>query len=146
MNTYEAMFLLNPATVPEWTAGEAEIRRLLERAEAQIVALKRWDERKLAYEIGKQKRGVYGLVFFEAAGDKIAPLERDATLSEAVLRLLVVRADGMTPEKIEAVMAQAAPPKHGDRGDLGPPRDRPPLERKPLAAEPEGELDATAAH
>jgi len=115
--TYEAMFLLNPTVVSDWSAGEAEIRRLLERAEARVLGLKRWDERKLAYEIDGHKRGLFGLVFFEANGDKIGDLERDARLSEAVLRLLVLRAEGLTQERIDKALAAAAPPRTMDRGD-----------------------------
>lgn len=122
---YEAMFLMNPAVVPEWTDAEAEIRRLLERAEAKILGLKRWDDRKLAYEIGGHKRATYGLVFFEAAGDKISPLERDAQISEAILRVLVLRTEGMDQEKIDKVLASAAPPRQ-ERYDG--PRDRGPGE------------------
>ncbi|MFO0973122.1 MAG: 30S ribosomal protein S6 [Phycisphaerae bacterium] len=118
--TYEAMFLMNPAVAPEWTAGEAEIRRILERAEAKVLGLKRWDERKLAYEIGGHKRGTYGLVFFEADGAKVLGIERDAVLSEAVLRLLVLRMDCPTPEKIEKMMTAAASRPYEGRGDHGP--------------------------
>jgi len=101
LNQYEAMFLFDPTFGSTFENCEAEIQRLLERAEAQIVFLRRWDERRLAYRIKGQKRGVYVLVYFKANGDKIAPLERDAQLSESILRLLVLRADGITPELME---------------------------------------------
>lgn len=131
-HTYEAMFLLNPAVAPDWPAGEAEIRRLLDRAQAKLLGMKRWDDRKLAYEISGHKRGTYGLVYFDAEGDKIGPLERDAQLSEAILRVLVLRVEGMTPEKIEQALATAAPPRteRGDRhgGEHGHRHDRPPRE------------------
>lgn len=149
--TYEAMFLMNPAVVPEWTDAEAEIRRVLDRAEAKILGLKRWDDRKLAYEIGGHKRATYGLVFFEASGDKIGPMERDAQISEGILRVLVLRTEGMDQEKIDQVLASAAPPRQeryeGPRdrgpgefgGDRGPPRR---MEREavepPAAEEPVG--------
>src|SRR5262249_21932779 len=115
VHTYEAMFLMNPAAVPEWTDAEAEIKRLLDRAEGKILGIKRWDDRKLAYEIGGHKRATYGLVFFEADGDKIGPMERDAQISESILRVLVLRAEGMTPELIEKALAAAAPPRHAHR-------------------------------
>ncbi len=140
--TYEGMFLLNPATTPEWTDGEAEIRRLLDRASAKILGLKRWDDRKLAYEIGGHKRATYGLVFFEAESDKIGPLERDAQLSESILRVLVLRADAMTPELIEKALAAAAPPRHTDRFEG--PRDRPPGEPG-MDRAPAGRVDAIPA-
>lgn len=114
MPTYEAMFLMNPAVAPEWPAAEAEIRRLLDRGHAKVLAMKKWDDRKLAYEIEGHKRGTYGLVFFEADSQMVTPLERDAQLSEAVLRLLVLRHERITAEQIDKVMSAAAPPKHSD--------------------------------
>ena len=101
MNQYEAMFLFDPTFGSTFENCEAEIQRLLERAEAQIDFLRRWDERRLAYRIKGRKRGVYVLVYFKANGEKIVPLERDAQLSENILRLLVLRADGITPELME---------------------------------------------
>lgn len=137
--TYEAMFLMNPAVVSDWSAGEAEIRRILDRAEAKVLGLKRWDERKLAYELSGHKRGTYGLVFFEADGSKLTGIERDAQLSEAILRVLLLRVDRPTPEKIEQAMsaAPARPYEHrpeprgemgdGDRGRRMPPREAAPV-------------------
>ncbi|MCK6455979.1 MAG: 30S ribosomal protein S6 [Phycisphaerae bacterium] len=153
MNTYEAMFLMNPAVHPEWPAAEAEIRRVLERAEAKVLALQKWDERKLAYEIRGQKRGIYGLTYFEAAGDKIGGLERDAQLSEGILRLLVVRADGITAEQIEKVMSQIGQHRVPERGEPGEYGDRPrhgrgepaPESAAPRAATPARELDTAEA-
>lgn len=113
---YEAMFLMDPALATDWTGAEAEIRRILERAEAQVIGLKKWDERKLAYTIMRNKRGLYVLTFFETTPDKIAPLERDVQLSDKVYRVLVLRRDTMTSEAIEKVMAAGPPPKVSPRG------------------------------
>jgi ribosomal protein S6 len=136
LRTYEAMFLLNPAVVPDWSAGEAEIRRILERAEASVLALVRWDERRLAYEIGGQKRGLYGLAYFQVDRERLDPLERDARLSEAVMRVLILKTEGLTPEKIEEIIAKASAAKHapaehpapadakGDEMDAAPSRTR----------------------
>jgi small subunit ribosomal protein S6 len=144
LNKYEAMFLLDHNAAADWAVGEAEVRRLLDRATAKVLGLKRWDERKLAYEIKRRKRGVYALVYFEAPADKIGDLERDAQISEIILRLLVLRNDDITPELVEKAMNAAPPPRtpertsvlwsprgpgrdrgdRFDRGDRGPRRDR----------------------
>lgn len=101
MNQYEAMFLLDPTFGASMENCESEIRRLLDRAEAEVIFLGKWDERRLAYRINGRKRGVYVLVYFKAATEKIAGLVRDAQISEEILRLLVVRADDVTRELME---------------------------------------------
>lgn len=119
MNQYEAMFVFDPTFGSSFENCEAEVRRLMDRAEAEILFCKRWEERRLAYRIDGRKRGIYALVYFKSAGDKIRGLERDAQLSENILRLLVLRADGVTPEAMEKAMtAQVA--ERDDRDDYSP--------------------------
>ena len=117
MNQYEAMFLFDPTFGGSFENCETEIRRLMTRAEAEILLCRRWDERRLAYKIKGRKRGVYVLVFFKAPTDKITPLERDAQLSEHILRLLVLRADGLTPEMMEQAAAARAEHAESERGE-----------------------------
>ena len=93
MKRYEGMFLFDTAVLRDWPSIEQELRRLLERIGAQLLVAVKFDERKLAYEIRRRKRGTYVLTYFEAPPEKIVDLERDARLSETVLRLLVLRAD-----------------------------------------------------
>ncbi len=120
MNQYEAMFLFDPTFGSSLENCEAEIRRILGRAEAEIVFCKRWDERRLAYKIKGRKRGLYVLVYFKSHPSKITAMERDAQLSEHVLRLLVLRADETTPEMMEqatVARVEAAEAQHGEHGD-----------------------------
>lgn len=140
MNLYEAMFLFDPTFAGSFENYENEIRRIMDRAEGQIVFLKKWEERRLAYKLKGRKRGVYVLVYFNAPSGKITGLERDAHLSENILRVLVLRADGMTLEMMEKAAApRAVEPAEGDyegrgdrdRGDRG---DRRPREREPVGA------------
>lgn len=101
MNQYEAMFVFDPTFGAAFEQCETEVGRLMERAHAEILMCKKWDERRLAYRINGRKRGVYVLVYFKSPTESIAPLERDAQLSEHILRLLVLRADGYTAEHME---------------------------------------------
>ncbi len=98
---YEGMFLFDPGFAGEFKKAENEIQRLMDRAEGEIVFCRKWDERKLAYEIEGRKRGVYVLTYFNADPARIRPLERDAQLSESILRLLVIRADSITRERMD---------------------------------------------
>ena len=55
---YEAMFLVDSGlAASDWDGVLAEIKRILDRSEVEIVALKKWDERLLAYEVKKKSRG-----------------------------------------------------------------------------------------
>lgn len=101
MNQYEAMFLFDPTFGATLENCEEEIRRLMERAEAEIILCKKWDERRLAYKIKGRKRGVYVIVYFNAPPGNIVKLERDSKLAENVLRMLVLRAEGLSAESME---------------------------------------------
>lgn len=119
MNQYEAMFVFDPTFGGAFEKCEAEIGRLMERAGGEIIICRKWDERRLAYRINGRKRGVYVLVYFKAAADKIVSLEHDAKLSEHILRLLVLRADGLTQEAMETACGARGDERsrNGDRED-----------------------------
>ena len=86
MNQYEAMFLFDPTFGSSFEDCEGEIRRLMERAQAEIIFCRKWDERRLAFKIKGRKRGVYVLVYFKAPGDSITSLQRDAQIAEKMNR------------------------------------------------------------
>lgn len=100
MKNYEGMFLFDPGMLTDWDSVQKEVHRLLERAEAQVVACSQWDERRLAYEIKGRKRGVYALTYFKADPAKIPSIERDVQLSESALRCLIIKVDRMTDEEM----------------------------------------------
>lgn len=99
---YEAMFLLSQAVAADLKSALEHINEVLQRAHAEIYAMRKFDERRLAYEIAGQKRGLYILVYFRAAGPDVAHIERDCNLSEKILRAMVVRADHMTVDQMRA--------------------------------------------
>jgi small subunit ribosomal protein S6 len=108
INLYEGMFLLNQQAVSTDFASAIEhIRDILNRAEAEILILSRWDERKLAYEIKNQKRGLFILAYFKARASQIANIDRDCNLSEQVLRSLIIRADYMGEAELELAKQNA---------------------------------------
>lgn len=101
---YEGMFVLDAGKAGTgWEDGINHVKGLLDRSGAVLVTAKKWDERKLAYEIRGQKRGAYLLLYFNAEPGKIVGLERDATLSEVVLRCLILNRRYMTVDQANAV-------------------------------------------
>jgi small subunit ribosomal protein S6 len=117
VRTYEAMFLLDPVLAADWPAAEAEVMRILGRADAKVLGLRNWEERKLAYQIGRHKRGLYVLGYFQATPERVAGLERDAQLSEQVLRVLVINRETWNEEAVQKALAADPPPKTPVRGD-----------------------------
>ncbi len=97
---YEAMFLASQTAAASFGDLIDHINSLFERANAEVISMKKWDERRLAYEIDKQKRGVYILAYFKCPTDMVPHLERDVVISDKLLRVLVTAADHLTAEEI----------------------------------------------
>jgi len=96
------MFLVDSALAgADWDGVIAAIRTILERAEAEIVSIRKWDDRRLAYGINGKTRGTYILCYFKADGDKIQDVEKAVQLSERVMRVLILSAEQLTAEDIE---------------------------------------------
>lgn len=105
---YEAMFLISQAVAADLSGAVAHINELLGRAQAELIAMRKWDERRLAYEIKKQKRGLYILTYFKAPNTSIAHLERDCNLSEKILRAMILRCDHLTLDEMKAADGREA--------------------------------------
>ena len=102
MYPYEGMFLVDPtmyAADPD--AVEATVKGLLEKHGAKIAQFERWDERKLAYEIGGHGRGVYLLTYFEMPGENLDALRRETRIIDAIVRQLVIRLEDEIPVHLE---------------------------------------------
>ena len=108
MNTYEGMFLFPQNSISDLQAATDHVMALLQRADAEVVSFKKWDDRRLAYEIKGNKRGVYFLTYFRCEPTKIASLERDCNLSESLLRFMITKADHINMEDIEAADGRTA--------------------------------------
>lgn len=101
-NIYEGLFLFPQAAATNLQAAVDHMTELLTRAEAEVLSLKKWDERRLAYEIKGNKRGIYFLTYFRVDPSRLVGLERDCNLSEQLLRAMVLRAEHIPTEVIEA--------------------------------------------
>lgn len=118
---YEAMFLVPQAAASDLNAVTDHLTGILNKHHARIVALKKWDERRLAYEIKKHKRGIYFLAYFETDPVNMSHIERDANLSETILRTLVTRVDHLTEEEMLAADARQLIADEAElrRGEVG---------------------------
>jgi len=142
-NQYEAMFLFPPPGVTDFDGMIKNAQGIIERHGGKILVIKKWDERKLTYEVKKQKRGTYIVAFYQGPGASVGAIERDVNLSEDILRVLITDASHLNEKEMNAVEPQPIQPREerapwdrpdfnrpmrrddrGDRGgDRGPRRD-----------------------
>ena len=108
-NVYECMFLLDPNKVAgDVPTAAKQLHGFLERNNAEVLASRPWDERRLAYPIKGHKKGLYYLTYFRTEGKNLLNLERDLALNEMVLRYLILHVD---PKMVE-IMLQLARDEH----------------------------------
>ena len=99
---YEGMFLVDSnEAASDWQGVIDAIEKIFSRADAEVVSLKKWDDRRMTYQIKKKSRGTYILTYFNADPLKITSIERDVQLSEQILRVMVLTTDRMSQEDID---------------------------------------------
>jgi small subunit ribosomal protein S6 len=99
---YEGMFLFPQSATANLEEAIDHVKDLLGKSEATIINFSKWDDRRLAYEIEGNKRGVYFLVYFNAPTSAMSNLERRCNQSEQLLRMMVTRAEYIPSEIIQA--------------------------------------------
>lgn len=92
MNKYESMYIAKPEL------NDADLQKLVDRFKTVVEdkggvvsEAKKWDKRKLAYEINGFKEGNYILMQFEAPSDAPAELSRLLGINEDVIRHRIFR-------------------------------------------------------
>jgi small subunit ribosomal protein S6 len=104
-STYECMFLFDPTKVSGDAASAAKhVETVLTKNHAEILASRQWDERRLAYPVKGQKKGLYYLTYFRSEGKNLVNIERDCALNEAILRTLTIR---VHPKLVDSMLALA---------------------------------------
>ena len=99
---YEGMFLIDSSKAgADWDGIISAIRTILEKAGAEIDSIRKWDDRRLAYDIKGKSRGTYILSYFRVDGERIQDIEKSVRLSEKIMRVLILSAERLRPEDIE---------------------------------------------
>jgi small subunit ribosomal protein S6 len=151
---YEGMFLFNNAALSSDLKQAVEhVKEILDRAGAEIEAIHKWDDRRLAYPIRGQKRGLYILAYFRVAGVQIANIERDINLSEYLLRGMILKSEHMGDVELQQARDKAAQTldaiglssdqDQGETQSAAPPASEP-APQQPQATEAQEPAQATA--
>jgi small subunit ribosomal protein S6 len=94
---YETIYILRSDVDGETAERvQARVADALEREHGKLVKVEAWGRRKLAYPIGKQRRGVYVYLKFVGGGGLVAEVERNLKLQDSVIKFMTCQtADGV---------------------------------------------------
>jgi len=142
-NVYEGMFLLDIGKVSrDWNKATRMIEDLLKRHGAEVLVIRPWDERPLAYPIKRQRRGMYLISYFRVDGSKVAEIERDCRINDAILRDLILKVD---PKLVDQLVAQTMAAPEAEEEEIEEPVYADAVEADELVEEMEDEeLDEEA--
>src|SRR5437763_8125126 len=91
---YELVYILPPdITEQQVTELHEQLEAVVSRMSGHIEKTENWGRRKLAYEIGRNKEGVYVLDVINGSGELMKELDRRLRVMDQVVRHIVVRVD-----------------------------------------------------
>src|SRR6478672_11256068 len=91
---YELIYILPPETAEQQaTELHDQVAQIVARLNGQIEKTENWGRRKLAYEIGHFKEGVYVLEVINGTGELMKELDRRLKVIDQVVRHMIVRVD-----------------------------------------------------
>jgi small subunit ribosomal protein S6 len=104
-NVYEALFIFDANKYSRDAAGvSGQVTQILQKHGGEILANRLWEERRLAYPINGQRKGMYWLTYFRLDSKALSVVEREFRLSESILRSLTLKVD---PRIAEALVSHA---------------------------------------
>jgi small subunit ribosomal protein S6 len=91
---YELVYILPPETTEQQIADiHTQVEGVVSRLHGQIERTDNWGRKKLAYEIGHHKEGVYVLDVVNGTGELMKELDRRLRVMDQVIRHMIVRVD-----------------------------------------------------
>src|SRR5262245_64614233 len=159
---YETIYILRP----DIDADSADrigtrVADVVSREQGRLTKVESWGRRRLAYDIAKQRRGVYMYLKYLGTGRVVSEIERNLRLADGVLKYqtVLVRSDveveGLTVADEDVKFERIElPPVEEDRDEsrerqlgLIEPERRPDRERESMGGPDEdGDLDGMQEH
>jgi len=111
MNTYESIFILRS------TLNDEDVQKTVSKIEGvvkqggELIATENWGKKRLAYEVMKEKKGIYVLLRFRAKGNLVAEIERNYRIDDNVIKFLTVKLDKKAIELLKKKETAAPSPQ-----------------------------------
>ena len=137
---YELVYIL-PPTPPNsrWPSCTSQVEAVVSRMHGQIEKNENWGRKRLAYEIGHHKEGVYVLEVINGSGELMKELDRRLKVMDLVIRHMVVRVDE-EKKVVDRTQTRRRTNSERRRVKRGLPPQRQPGEGRP-AGEPDDSED-----
>ena len=91
MNKYESVIIINPSVDEDKVKGLIDKFSDLINKQGKVTKVDTLGKKKLAYEVKKNKEGIYFVFYFEAEPTLIAELERNYRITDEVIKFIVVK-------------------------------------------------------
>lgn len=109
MRFYETMFVVKPTLTQEEITTKIDFyKTAIVNNGGEISATLDMGMRNLAYEIKKNKRGYYFVIYFKAEPKLVLELERLYRINEDILRFIVIKYDSKKEQKAWEVLVDRA--------------------------------------
>ncbi len=98
---YEMIFIIKSTlTDDEVVKTMDKVKATVERGSGEIVLIENMGRKKLAYEVQKEKKGIYILMHFKGKGNLVFDVERTCRLEETIIKFITVK---VNPSDIRSV-------------------------------------------
>ena len=91
MNKYESVVIINPNV--EGTKELVQKFTDLINTDGKLEKVEELGTKKLAYEIQKNKEGIYVVFYFEANPNLISELERNYRITDEVIKFMTIKVE-----------------------------------------------------
>ncbi|MBL9014310.1 MAG: 30S ribosomal protein S6 [Myxococcales bacterium] len=121
---YETTYILRPNTTNEGVAEvNTRIKGIIEGMGGKIIKVDNWGKRRLAYEVAKERKGIYLYWQYLAQPGVVEETERNLRMLDSVIRYLTVKVDedvdvGARPSEIDESSYEKAAQTAADEEDL----------------------------
>ena len=137
---YELVYILPPDSSEQVIADlHTQVEGVVSRLNGHIEKTDNWGRKRLAYEIGHNKEGVYVLEVINGSGELMKELDRRLKVMDQVIRHMVVRVDE-EKKVVERTQTRRRTSSERRRVKRGLPPQRQPGEGRP-AGEPDDTED-----
>src|SRR5262252_1983879 len=121
---YETTYILRPNTTNEGVAEvNNRIKGVIEGMGGKVIKIDNWGKRRLAYEVAKERKGIYLYWLYLGNPGMVEETERNLRMLDNVVRFLTVKVDenidvGARPTEIDDTSYEKAAQTAADEEDL----------------------------
>ncbi len=123
MRDYETTLVLDPTLDDSRVNQEIEtVGNVITQGGGEVLEVWRWGRRRLAYEIGKRREGIYTVIRFRSTPAVLEELERKFRLNESLMRHQTIKSTGpiaMMSEERGGDGHDRREGRHEERGRFG---------------------------